>query len=420
MKHTPSFVTPVLRSTQSKVASERWGESIEAYDEGRFVEALHLLIDFLNPEFRTRYGNAAGDEFHIPHGSIVVDILIGKERLEIGADFLSLPAKGRVAMLRQVADLSLNKLMLPSFRLRGEKLRMEYACPLSQTHPHKIYHILSNICSVGDRYDDEFCTKFGAQRCYEPRVTPYPAEEMRRVVEAIRTTCRDCLKAVKEYEANRQYGYAWNVIDTAFYQISYFAQPQGQLLNELDKAVDDMDRELPVAELTTKGRAVLEHLASMSDEELAADLYFVDMLVSPKRRSSLANVQENMKDVYEEATQAIEARNFERAAVRILYKFYEMYFYNDVQDDLNAVVVEALKEADGESMEDAAQTLYDALERIMEDDLESDDDDEDDDECDEDEETDGEGAAEEVAVAIRKMQGLMRRMMGLGKNTDNE
>ncbi len=395
MKHTPSFVTPVLRSTQSKVASERWGESIEAYDEGRFVEALHLLIDFLNPEFRTRYGNAAGDEFHIPHGSIVVDILIGKERLEIGADFLSLPAKGRVAMLRQVADLSLNKLMLPSFRLRGEKLRMEYACPLSQTHPHKIYHILSNICSVGDRYDDEFCTKFGAQRCYEPRVTPYPAEEMRRVVEA------------------------WNVIDTAFYQISYFAQPQGQLLNELDKAVDDMDRELPVAELTTKGRAVLEHLAAMSDEELAADLYFVDMLVSPKRRSSLANVQENMKDVYEEATQAIEARNFERAAVRILYKFYEMYFYNDVQDDLNAVVVEALKEADGESMEDAAQTLYDALERIMEDDLESDED-EDDDECDEDEETDGEGAAEEVAVAIRKMQGLMRRMMGLGKNTDNE
>lgn len=178
-----------------------------------------------------------------------------------------------------------------------------------------------------------------------------------------------------------------------------------------------MDRELPVAELTTKGRAVLEHLAAMSDEELAADLYFVDMLVSPKRRSSLANVQENMKDVYEEATQAIEARNFERAAVRILYKFYEMYFYNDVQDDLNAVVVEALKEADGESMEDAAQTLYDALERIMEDDLESD---EDDDECDEDEETDGEGAAEEVAVAIRKMQGLMRRMMGLGKNTDNE
>ena len=156
-----------------------------------------------------------------------------------------------------------------------------------------------------------------------------------------------------------------------------------------------------------------------SDEELAADLYFVDMLVSPKRRSSLANVQENMKDVYEEATQAIEARNFERAAVRILYKFYEMYFYNDVQDDLNAVVVEALKEADGESMEDAAQTLYDALERIMEDDLESDED-EDDDECDEDEETDGEGAAEEVAVAIRKMQGLMRRMMGLGKNTDNE
>ncbi len=406
MKTTPSFVKPVLASTESKVASERWGESIEAYGKGRFVEALHRLLDFLNPEFRTRYGNAAGDEFHIPHGSIVVDIRIAEERLEIGADFLSLPEKGRVAMLRQVADLSLNKLMLPSFRLRGDKLRMEYACPLSQTHPHKIYHILSNICQVGDRYDDEFCTKFGAQRCYSPRTTPYPAAELRRIVGAIRSTCRDCLEAVKEYEANRQYGYAWNVIDTAFYQIAYFAQPQGQLLNDLDRAVDEMDRELPVAELTAKGRAFLERLAAASDEELAADLYYVAMLVSPKRRSSLANVQENMKEVYEEAGQAIDTGNWERAAVRLLYKFYEMYFYNDVQDDLNAVVAAALAKADGQPLEKAARTLYGAMERIMEDDLEPGDDEEDE---------DGGDVAGEV---VKKMQGFMRRMMGLAKNKE--
>ena len=49
---------------------------------------------------------------------------------------------------------------------------MEYACPLSQSHPHKLYFILRNICHVGDRYDDEFCTKFGARRSYEPQVTP--------------------------------------------------------------------------------------------------------------------------------------------------------------------------------------------------------------------------------------------------------
>ena len=115
---------------------------------------------------------------------------------------------------------------------------------------------------------------------------------------------------MKEYEAERKYGYSWNVIDIALYKISYFAQPQGQLMNDLDKAVDDMDKELPVAELVTKGKAFLERLLAMPREELARDLYFVDTLVSAKRRSSLNNVQENFKEVYKEAADAIEAENY--------------------------------------------------------------------------------------------------------------
>ena len=129
-------------------------------------------------------------------------------------------------------------------------------------------------------------------------MTPYSEEEVTRIHEAVRQTCRETLEAVKEYEAERKYGYSWNVIDIALYKISYFAQPQGQLMNDLDKAVDDMDKELPVAELVTKGKAFLERLLAMPREELARDLYFVDTLVSAKRRSSLNNVQENFKEVY--------------------------------------------------------------------------------------------------------------------------
>lgn len=119
------------------------------------------------------------------------------------------------------------------------------------------------------------------------------------------------------------------------------------MLNDLDKAVDDMDKELPVAELVAKGKAFLERLLAMPREEMARDLYLVDTLVSTKRRSSLNNVQENFKEVYQEATEAIESENFERSTVRILYKFYEMYYYNDVQDDLNAVVAGALGKSAG-------------------------------------------------------------------------
>ena len=365
MKRTLPFIAPVVDSTQSAMQRDLYDKSIDLYGEGQYVEAFHTLLDHLNTEFRTKYGNAEGTEFHLPHGSIVVNVRLDDKMMYIDADFLHLPAKGRVAMLRQVADMNINRLLLPRFTKEGDRLKMEYHCPLEETHPHKIVNILQNICRVGDKYDDEFCTKFGATRCYEPRVTPYPSETVDRIYEAIQSLVRATLDAVKEYNDQRRYGYSWNVIDTTFYQISYFAQPQGQLSNDIDKAVDDMDEELPVAELVMKGMAFLQKLLDMPKEKLAEDLYYVDTLVSIKGPSSLQNVQENMKDVYEEATAAMQNKDFERAAVRICYKFYEAYFYNDMQDDLNVIFVKALQEAAEQPMEKAAEILWTALDKIM-------------------------------------------------------
>ena len=373
MKQTFTFISPVVDSTQSPVRTEAYEQSVDLYNQSEYVQAFHSLLDYLNTGFRTKYGNADGTEFHIPHGSILVHIRIADGFFRIDADFLNLPEKGRVAMLRQVADLNLNKLLLPRFVKDGDKLRMEYTCPLSQSHPHKMYFVLQNICHIGDKYDDEFCTKFGAVRCYEPQVIPYPQEEIDRIYEGIQTLGRETLEALKEYSVDRRYGYSWNVLDTTFYQISYFALPQGQLLNDLDKAVNDMDADLPTEEVVAKGRAFLEKLLAVPKEKLAEDLYFVDMLVSTKHRSSLKNMQENFASVYKEATEAIQSENYERSAVRLLYIFYEAYFYNDVQNDINAIIAKALKKAGNQSVEKASEILYDAMDKIMEGDLDDDD-----------------------------------------------
>ncbi len=392
MKQTLIYVPPVVDSTQSSIHIEDFEKSVDLYNQGEYLQAFHCLLNYLNPDFRAKYGNLEGTEFHIPHGSILVHIYVKEDAFRINADFLTLPEKGRVAMLRQVADLNINRLMLPRFVKDGDSLRMEYSCPLSQSHPHKMYFVLQNICHIGDKYDDEFCTKFGATRCYEPKVTPYPQEEVDRIYEGLQKLGRETLEVIKEYDADRKYGYSWNVLDTTFYQISYFARPQGQLLNDLDKAVDDMDAELPTAEVVAKGKAFLEKLLALSKEELAADLYFVDTLVSTKRRSSLKNVQENFISVYKEATEAIQTENYERSAVRLLYIFYEAYFYNDMQDDINVIISRALSKASGRSMEDASEVLYNAMDKIMEGDLEPDDDDD---------------ALEEISSeAIEQMQGM--------------
>ena len=70
--------------------------------------------------------------------------------------------------------------------------------------------------------------------------------------------------------------------------------------------------------------------------------------------------------------------------------FYEAYFYNDVQDDINVILSHALKKASGKPMEDASEILYNAMDKIMEGDLEPDEDD-----------------LEEIsAEAIEQMQGM--------------
>lgn len=65
MKTTHPFVAPVLGSTQSKVNMEAYEQAIDQYNEGNYLGAFYQLLDHLNPEFRTKYGNANGTEFHI-------------------------------------------------------------------------------------------------------------------------------------------------------------------------------------------------------------------------------------------------------------------------------------------------------------------------------------------------------------------
>lgn len=117
----------------------------------------------------------------------------------------------------------------------------------------------------------------------------------------------------KEYETERKYGYAWNAVDTAStkYPTSHIRRSVDQ---RLEKAIDDMDKELPVAELGSQRQSLLEKLLAMPAKRWPTTLYFIDTLVSTKRRSSLNNVQENMKDVYQEATGSHPGReNYESA-----------------------------------------------------------------------------------------------------------
>ncbi|MDE5890113.1 MAG: type III secretion system chaperone, partial [Bacteroidales bacterium] len=135
MKRSFPYIATATDSQLVYTDGETMEEAVAAFEQGNYLETLHLLIDAMDFDFRDRFGNADGTSFQIPHGSIVVHIDIAQDTLVITADFLKLPEKGRVAMLRQVAEMNINCLMLARFVKSGDHLKMEYSCPLTDTHP---------------------------------------------------------------------------------------------------------------------------------------------------------------------------------------------------------------------------------------------------------------------------------------------
>jgi hypothetical protein len=341
-------------------------ESENAFETKQYKQSFYALLDYINGTHRAKYGNAGGTEFTIPHGSIVLNLKIKKDELTITAPFLSLPEKNRVPLLRQVAGLNFNDMNLAAIVLKDNQLFFEYSCPLSLVNPYKIYHVLREICSTGDRFDDEFVTKFGAQRIYEPKITPYDAQTIDAIYDVVRLSCKECLDALKEFEGSRKYGFAWNVVDTTLMKILYYAHPQGQLLNDLNKAVWAMDREdIPVPEVVVQGKQMVERLQAMTKEALAENLYYVETFVPDKYRTGLKNIQENFEEPFENVSKAIENNDFLYCYLVIVYRFYRMYFHTLVPDDVNNLVVNAMQRSSAQPLEEAAGVLYEAMKNIM-------------------------------------------------------
>lgn len=380
MKQTLTFNPSTIASTASKLNVEAFDVSVEAFENQEYLKSFYALLDYINGDFRTKYGNVQGSEFNIPHGSIVVNIKLDDEKLTITAPFVALPEKGRIPVLRQVAGLNFNAMDLAMIFLKGDQLYFEYSCPIQLINPYKIYYILEEICRTGDKYDDEFETKFDAKRIYEPKIQPYDDATLENIYNALQLSCKECLDAVKYFESSRKYGFVWNIIQTTLLKFMYFANPQGQLLNDMQKVIREMDREdIPLPEITAKGKAVVERLQKMTKEELAEDLYYAETFIPSKRRSNLQNIQENFEDCYKKVTSYLETGDNMTVCVMVTYKFYEMYYYNNLQDDVNNVVVKALQKSSALPWDQAAPILYQAMEAIMEDELDEEEDDDEDD-----------------------------------------
>jgi hypothetical protein len=352
-------------STASKVKTELWDSALAAYDEKQYLKSFHLLMDYVNTELRAKYGNAEGTVFKVPHGSIIVNVAINDETFSVSAPFLEVNQEAIVPLLRQVCTLNFSSLDLAQIYLRENHLDFEYSCKINETNPYKIYYILREICDIGDRYDDEFVTTFGAKRLYEPIVTPFSVDKAENAYQTVQSIIKQALDYTTYFESKRNYSQAWDFIAGALRQIDFYTHPQGQLKNNLDTAIKDANAEAPLPGLVTNMKNFLQEWQTMDKVKFIEDLYEIEIFISTKRRSSLQNIQENLEKLYERAEKGIQDGYQSAVAVDILFNFYNVYYHNNLQEDVNLVLVEALEKASGKPWKEATATLYHVLKKIM-------------------------------------------------------
>lgn len=372
-KYVFPYIPPVAEGEHRIIQNKLIEKSQDLFEEKHYKEGFHALLDALGEGLREKHGNADGTVFHIPHGSIVVDIVITDKTLSVSADFLQVPqGAGRVAMLRQVAELNNTSLMLPYFSLEGDKLKILYECALSASHPDKLLRALYNICQIGDKYDDEFCNQFGASRFYEPRVQPYSSPTIKRAYSSLQQIGNFTLELIEEANAKRWYGKSWFFLSTALFQIGYVLNPQGQLTNELTKAIAATDEEIPVEERVSKGVEFIKRLMAKTESELASDLYTVEMLVPMRKNLTLAQARAWLEDDYESCASPLQSGDYEQVIIRLTKDIYNALCRVAFPPAVVDILTSALQQASDADEKDAANILFEAERRILEEDLEQD------------------------------------------------
>ncbi|PID90103.1 MAG: hypothetical protein CSA97_04615 [Bacteroidetes bacterium] len=373
MKHALYYVRPVIAATDSRVDYDILSQAREFHDEGDHLKAIHAYIDFLDPDFRKMYGNKMGTKFVIPHGSIIVNIEVRDDWFYVWADFLNIPEQGKIAMLRQVAELNSGRLMLARFVMHEGKLRIEYHCPVEHTHPDKLVSLFRNICYVGDKYDDEFCTQFGATRVYEPQIRPYSQEEVKRVYDAFKLTSAKAIEDAAQSIKDRNLGEAWAQISMAFSQFEFYALPKGSLEAECEDALEALDEDLPIPERVAIATKKLEEMMARPMEEFAKDLYYTQNLTPLKGNATMQTLQEYFEDVVDVCKQAMDANDYPYVTTRFSHLIYKIYNLFEVSPAIHTLFSNVLEEVSNKPVQEAAQKLFGLGISIMNGDIDLDD-----------------------------------------------
>src|SRR4051812_41938368 len=100
-----SFHKTLAASLKSKVDVRVWDNVLHLYETGKYAEAIRELINFIDPEIE-KFADPQRSEYHIPHGSILINLNIFHDRFTVSAPFVDINNAKQIPVMRQVSQLN--------------------------------------------------------------------------------------------------------------------------------------------------------------------------------------------------------------------------------------------------------------------------------------------------------------------------
>ena len=389
MKRTYTYDERLFANVPPYDSPKAYEKSRDKFDQGAYLESIHYLLDSFNPNARLEYDNelerrpekksffsrlfsrsgeksyGPGRSFTIPHGALKLHISISDERFDVHVPFLELPDDGRaIPMMRTACELNLGQLDTVFVTLKEKQLHFDFSCPLELAHPRKLRYMFQELCAVANRHYYEFIEKFGAKPIEAPQIIECPPEDVTRVIGVIRRTSKEIRTAVQECVDERKIDSAWHIFLAGFLKLNYVIQSQSSLYYTFRRTLHELsDDDLDLPQTVTAGLRFLDELDAKSDDEYRALLHKMPIFCSLKGGIDLGDVRSDVSQSLESAIKDFES-NAEEACLKCLFRIYNIYFFNDVPEEWDRVLVQTLRLSQDKPFDTAAPILFKGLSEL--------------------------------------------------------
>ncbi len=365
MNTAPVFDNSFLPPMTSVLNSDHWGTVMNLYDEKKYKESIHGVLEYIQKGLSEKSVDADKNEYVFPHGSIVVSLKIKDDRLFIEAPFLKIPAKYLIPLMRQVAELNFGTLVLAQIVLEGNDIYFRYDAPLELCEPYKIYRVIEEICIQADANDDTFIEKFGAQRFAEMQIEHFTAEENDLAWAKFQEYLQNALDYYNYFQSKRWDAYGWDAFFLSFTRIDYFMRPQGVLKSEVEKAVKDLNSSASPNERVNKAYRAAEKLLKMEKEKFIESIYRSKQFISEKPTLDVAGIHNYLNKYHNTGKNEMNKRDYIGASLTMLTGMYGLLYYYVIPETSYNMIIQGLEKAGSKSWGDAASSLWATFGEIM-------------------------------------------------------